>query len=47
MFSSVIAFASDATKKLRDPKSSEKEKKLPASDLAQATHKPKTSSKGE
>jgi hypothetical protein len=44
----VIALASGATKKLRDPKSAEKEKKMPASDdLAQATHKPKSSSKGE
>jgi len=47
MFSSVIAFASDVTKKLRDPKSSEKEKKIPASDLAQATHNLKSSSRGE
>ena len=47
LFSSVIALASGATKKLRDPKSAEKEKKIPASDLAQATHKPKSSSRGE
>jgi hypothetical protein len=39
--------ASGAAKKLRDPKSTEKEKKIAASDLAQATHKPKSSSKGE
>jgi hypothetical protein len=47
MFSSVIALASGATKKLRDPKSAEKENKIPALDLAQATHKPKSSSRGE
>lgn len=37
--------ASDAAKMLRDPKSTKKEKEMAASDLAQAGHKPKSSSK--